>query len=259
MKPYCLASSSAGNCYIFEFEGVPPLMVECGIPYSKIIQGCNKQFINLSKVKNCLITHAHTDHCLAARELNLRGINIYASQPTLDKLKIKGRTLELLKPNKITDGLFVLPFEVDHDCNGSIGFVIKTQKECVIFVNDHKLWKVNLSKFKPDYVFIECNYDHKMVYAQYHQLKRLRDSGNIPQSELMEINTKIAQHERNINSHCSLAGTIRGLEKLDLSQCKSIILMHLSDRYANEYKMKNEIMRRFAIQTLVCGKGGSIK
>ena len=87
----------------------------------------------------------------------------------------------------------------------------------------------------------------------------MKRDGGLSDATLREVNMKLAQHERNLNSHCSLNGTIKGLEKLNLKNCKAIFLMHLSDRYANEYKMKNEVQNRFHIRTFVCKKDGGIK
>ena len=262
MKAECLASSSSGNCFILEFNvnGEPArIMVECGISMTEIYTKLSAKGIMLSSIQACLITHAHGDHSKSAKKIKAAGIPIYASRETLDKIGCRDEhALSLEKPNRIATGIFVLPFEVEHDCEGSVGFVIKTKDETVIFVNDHKRWHCNLSLFKPDYVFIECNYDHKMVYAQYHELKKMRDYVT-SQSELKEINSKLMQHERNLNSHCSLAGTIVGLKKLNLSRCKAIFLIHLSDRYANEYKMKNEIQNLFRIRTYACKKTSGIK
>lgn len=262
MNVECLASSSSGNCFILEFDidGVPTqIMIECGISIKDVFTKLNDRGMLLSKVKACLITHAHGDHSKAAKSIIEKGIPIYASKETLELINVEGNELILEKPNRVLNGLFVLPFEVEHDCKGSVGFVIKTKFETVIFVNDHKRWTCNLSNFKPDYVFIESNYDHVMVYAQYNELKKIKNNNALSQNELKEVNIKISQHERNLNSHCSLHGTIKGLEKLNLSRCKAIFLMHLSDRYANEYKMKNEVQDRFNIMTYVCKKQGGIK
>lgn len=262
MKAECLASSSSGNCFILEFDinGVPTrIMVECGIPIGDIYKKLNDRGIMLSTIQACLITHGHQDHCKSASRLKDLGIPIYASKPTLELCNCEGNELILEKPNRVLNGLFVMPFLVEHDCEGSIGFVIKTKDECVIFVNDHKRWTCDLSNFKPDYVFIECNYYHTVVYAQLNELKKLREQPNIDEKTLTEINIKIAQHERNIESHCSLRGTIKGLEKLNLSNTKVIFLMHLSDRYANEYVMKNDVQDRFGIRTYVCKKNDGIK
>ena len=261
MKAYCLASSSFGNCYILEFEisGMPTyLMIECGIPLSDIYKKMNNYQLSISDICGCLITHAHQDHCCAARHLSNRGVNIFATKETLDKIHCKG--IELTnKAIKITDGLYVASFLVDHDIEGAVGFIIKTSKETVIFINDHKRWNANLKPFKPNYVFIECNYDHKFVYATMHDLEIKLKSNDYTDSEKHKFQQSLNQHTRNLNSHCSLFGTLKGLAKMDLSQCKAIFLMHLSDRYANEYRMKNEVERATRIKTFVCGKGGGTK
>lgn len=232
-------------------------MVECGIPLKDIYKRCNEYSIDLSTIKACLITHAHGDHCKAAYNLYKIGIPLFASIFTLNALGVEGNNMENLKPQTICPGIKAMPFEVEHDIEGAVGFVIKTSTETVIFVNDHKRWNANLSNFKPDYIFIECNYDHKMVYAQVYDLNKQKKTADA--QALKEINIKLSQHERNINAHCSLKGTIKGLQKLNLKNTKCIFLMHLSDRYANEYRMKQEVQMITGVKTLVCGKNGGIK
>lgn len=262
MKAYCLASSSQGNCYILEFNinGIPTrIMVECGIPLKEIYTRAIQYKIDISSIKCCLITHGHKDHCQAAKDLARLNIPIYSHLATLSHLNIKGEELNELKPKAVCEGIVVMPFLVEHDIDGAVGFVIKTKEECVMFINDHKRWTCNLSNFKPDYVFIECNYDHKVVYAQLHDLEKMKRDLLLSSDALKDVNMKIAQHERNLNAHCSLHGTIAGLKKLNLSKCQSIFLMHLSDRYANEYRMKNEVQLATRVSTYVCNKRGGIK
>lgn len=262
MKPTCLASSSAGNCYVLEFmvKGVPTrIMVECGIPKTTLYQRLNDNGIELKSVQACLITHAHGDHSCAAKDLHYLGIPMFGSVETLNAIGISGTYLEELKPTKVVDGIYVMAFAVEHDCPGSMGFIIKTSEECVIFVNDHKKWDCDLRNFKPDYIFIECNYFHKVVYAQINEIRKALKHEPLSMPEYIEYKTKMAQHERNLNAHCSLHGTLRGLEKLNLKNTKCIFLMHLSDRYANEYKMKNEVELKTQILTMVCQKNGGIK
>ena len=262
MKAYCLASSSAGNCYFLEFEidGIPTrIMIECGIPLKEIYRRSSEYGIDLATIKCCLVTHAHGDHSKAAKDMNRLGIPVFAHKTTLSLLNVDGEELVDLQPRRVCEGVSVMSFPVEHDINGAVGFVIKTKTECVMFINDHKRWMVNLSNFKPDYVFIECNYDHKVVYAQVYELNKLKRNVPMGSIEAKEINMKLAQHERNLNSHCSLHGTIKGLKKLNLKNTKCIFLMHLSDRYANEYRMKQEVQLATGVKTLVCSKLGGIK
>ena len=97
------------------------------------------------------------------------------------------------------------------------------------------------------------------IYAQLHELKEYNKCTNIDDNERKENNIKIKQHERNINAHMSLHGTLLGLQKLNLRYCKMICLMHLSDRYANEFLMKNEVMKQTGVRTYVCLRNGGIK
>lgn len=261
MKAYCLASSSSGNCYILEFDinGMPTyLMVECGIPLTEIYRRMNTYSLDFMKVCGCLITHAHQDHCHCVRSLYNRGVPIYASRETLIKCYCKGTELTN-KAVKVAEGLYVAAFTVDHDIEGAVGFVIKTATETVIFINDHKRWNVNLKAFKPTYVFIECNYDHRIVYGKMYDLEKKLKSDEFSDAEKLKFQQDLNQHTRNINAHCSLRGTLKGLSKMDLSRCRAIFLMHLSDRYANEYRMKSDVESATHIPTFVCGRNGGTK
>lgn len=261
MKAYCLASSSSGNAFVLDFDKggqSTKILIECGLPYTEILKKCNENGIDFSEIEACLITHSHQDHCKSAKELYKRNIPIIAHFKTLEQLNIKGQGIMPKQKFRVANGLFGIAFDVEHDVEGSVGYILKTEKECVIFIIDHKRFKSNIRNFKPDYVFIECNYDHKVVYAQYYELKKRKEEIGFEDDEMKEINTKLKQMERNINSHASIVSTEKGLAKMDLSNCKGIFLTHLSDRWANEYKMKNEIQSIFGVKTYVCKKIGGI-
>ena len=262
MKAYCLASSSEGNCFIldFEIEGKShKIMVECGLPLKTIYQKMNEQSLLFTDVEACLITHHHSDHSRCVRELIARNVPVFASKGTLETLNVQGNVIYPREKFRVLNGLFAMGFPVEHDAVDSMGFIIKTANECVIFINDNKRWTCNLTNIKPDYVFIECNYDQRVVYPQISALQDRKDEINYDDEEQQELNVKLKQLTRNVNSHMSLRGCIKGLHKLNLSMCKAIFLMHLSDRYANEYRFKNEIQTEFGIHTYVCGKRGYIK
>ena len=262
MRAYCLGSSSSGNAFLLDFDiggKSTKVLIECGFSLSYIYQKCNENGIAFNEVQACLITHSHQDHCKSARELTRLNIPLFATNETFKALSIKGNVIEPRQKFRVANGLFGMCFPVEHDVEGSVGFILKTEQECVIFIIDHKRFTTNISHFKPDYVFIECNYDHKVVYPQYHELVRHKEDLAYEDDERREINVKLKQMERNINSHASLRGTEKGLAKMNLSNCKGIFLTHLSDRYANEYKMKNEIQAMFGVKTYVALRKGGIK
>lgn len=262
MKATCLASSSAGNCYILELRNggrTTPILVECGLPWREIISGMTKSGISVGDIQACLVTHYHGDHSKSIKEVAKAGITVFTHRETINHCGASATALEEMKPTKIADGVWVLAFPVKHDAEGSLGFIIKTCDETILFVNDCKMWEANLSGFKPDYVFIECNYWEKQVYAQINELHKALGDHSLQGHERVEFKVKIKQLERNVNAHMSLAGCIRSLKKLDLSRCIAIFLMHMSDGNANEYEMKTAVESATGVRTLVCKKKGGIK
>lgn len=251
MKFICLASSSAGNCYYVEIERVnlPPvkLMLEVGIPFKEIMYKGLNQGIKMSEINAAVVTHGHGDHCCAAKDFVSHRIPFYANEDVLSKCG--GNPKNRLIHNEmryLAKDTLIIPFNVEHDAPNSLGFVICTDKETLLFVNDCKFFKADLSDYKFDYVCIEANYDGQQMHFAYEDAKQKNDYQNI------------ARYERLFDSHMSLAHCRDHLKKLNLSQCKAIFLMHLSDRHANENKFKETIFEATGINTYVCKKNGGI-
>lgn len=230
---HCLASSSMGNAYVLD-NGTSCLMVEAGLEYPKLRKSMTAENIDLMRVSGCLITHAHSDHCKGANDLS-RFIKVYASVETLERLKLsKQQALIESKWNKITDEWRVIPFTVEHDISGAYGFIIKSNDQLILFVNDTMRVEWNLSSFKFTQVMIECNYN----------------------DDLMD--TESFKNKRTMNSHMALSSTITTLKALDLGKCEAIYLMHLSDGNSNERVMIDEVNKATGIKTYACGKWGNI-
>lgn len=251
MRFECLASSSAGNCFYIELarEGDTPvkLLLEVGLPYMEIVKKAQLQGIDIAKVNAFLVTHGHMDHAKACENLITRRRALYANENIISKFY--GPMANVLRHDEakaIASDTVVLPFGVEHDAPNSLDFVIQTSLEQILFVNDCKLFKADLSGFKFDYVCIEANYDGQVLHFAYEEAKKNND------------NVNIARYERLFDSHMSLAHCIQHLNKLDLSECKAIFLMHLSDRHANENKFKAEVKKATSINTFVCKKNGGI-
>ena len=251
MELTVLGSSSSGNCYCISLERnkLPPvtLMVEAGLPYQEIVKRSSHAGIDLNDIQAVLITHGHGDHCKSVHELHKRRKKIYANDDVIIKCGLDNDGI--LKNDEIriiAASTYVLPFDVEHDAPGSLGFVIKTDRETILFVNDCKFFKKDLSIFKFDYIFIESNYDGQVLHFAYENAKENDDKQNI------------VRYERLFNSHMSLTNCIRHLKKMDLSKCKAIFLMHLSDRHANENKFKSEVKKATGVNTFVCKKNGGI-
>lgn len=254
MKAYCLGSGSSGNCYLFQFNNGEKIMVECGLTFKEMLIRGTRFLVNPCEFKNVFITHAHGDHCCCVNDLVKRSFNVYASEETAQRLNIPS-LLKTSARNKINDNLSVIPFSVQHDIEGSVGFAFFAGDEKVLFINDFKRFEVDLSKIKFNYVFIECNYYQKMVYTIYSESVKRFNNGD----HSREIINDIKMYERNLKSHASLATTVKALNGLNLSECKAIFLMHLSEHNSAPLIMRETITKTFKKSVYICQKNGGIQ
>ncbi|MBR2677619.1 MAG: MBL fold metallo-hydrolase [Solobacterium sp.] len=241
------ASSSSGNCYWIELErssGKPvKLLVEAGIPYKEIVSKTIKEQLVLTDLDAVLITHSHSDHCKAAKQLAERGFKVYGNQYVCGSFReqLYPDTLKVVAPDT-----YVVPFRVEHDAPDPFGYVIYTDVEKILFIADNKFWKADLSSQVFDYVIIEANYDGSIMHFALENARENFDRA------------KEAQYKRVINSHLSLKNCEKQLLKMNLSNCKAIFLIHLSDRHSNENLFKRTIQEATKVRTFVCKKNGGI-
>lgn len=254
MRTASLASSSAGNCYALVFdlgEGrKASLLVECGVPYQAITRKLAENGLSIADFRHCLITHSHADHSIAARDLAKRGVGIFATDGCLKALGVPGTPMEYLKPTKVEDGLFVMPFRVKHDAPEPAGFVIKTKAETVVFGIDSQRWLDDLSNFRPNYVFCEANYDGAIMGAEQLSLRRMAAK---------DAERRYIQNCRVVAQHMSIEGAERTLLRLKLEACEAIFLTHLSDRMASAPAFKRAVEGKTGVATFVCLKNGGIE
>jgi len=236
MKLKVLASSSKGNSYILEaFKET--LIIECGINAKEILKGLN---FYTNDVVGCVVTHSHQDHSSNASKLADLGIDIYTAKETASTLGLTGHRINHIEPLKqfIVGNFIILPFPTEHDCEGSLGFLIqyKPTKEKLLFVTDSYYCKY---KFKNlNYIMIECNYIKETL------------NENIEAGYIHE-----AMKSRLLQSHFSLENVKQFLKANDLSQCREIILLHLSDSNSNALRMVKEIKELTGIKPVVADAG----
>lgn len=210
----CLASGSTGNSYTVD-DGKTVLLLEAGIHKNKILAGYADV---LDRVAGCLITHEHMDHARAAAKLTACGIDVYASQGTLDAIlpdrkTIRGYRFHTLRAGKqIQIGSWiVLPWDAQHDATEPLGFLLYSQntKERLLFATDTYYIPNRFPSL--DYVMVECNYDMSL-------LLRNVAKGSVPES----------LKPRLLQSHFSLDNVRTFLTANDLSHVQHIYLLHVS-------------------------------
>lgn len=240
MKLKVLGSGSSGNCYLLQNEK-EALMLECGLPWKIILKGLN---FNLNNVVGCLVTHEHKDHSKAVRDVLNNAMDIYTSVGTskaldIDDYAINSYRLDFIKSKQQFNlGQFtILPFETQHDAAEPLGFLIQhSDFGKLLFITDSYYCQYNFSCL--NYIMIECNYSMDIL------------NENIKNGL---IHPTLAN--RLLKSHFSLNHVKEFLKANDLSQCREIILLHLSDSNSNAAQFKEEIERLTGIPVYVASKG----
>jgi phosphoribosyl 1,2-cyclic phosphodiesterase len=219
-----LGSSSKGNCYLVESEGIAPLLIECGIPIKAIRE---KMDFSLSGLAGCLVSHEHGDHSKAAKDLLKAGVDVWTSEETAVSLEIINhhRTNILMAEKQVCVGEWVvLPFDLNHDVP-THGFLAGAPNfDKLLFIPDtsyirNRFESVNI-------IAIECNY---IADKLSHNIQ----SGAIPKT----VGRRVRRNHMELN-------TVKNfLLANDLSMCREIHLLHLSDGNSDEKLMASEIQQ----------------
>lgn len=232
MEFQSIASSSAGNAYSVS-DGQTMLLLECGLTYKKLQKLVG---FELTKFSACLVSHCHSDHSKCVKELIQRGMVVYMSQGTAEALETDG--VELIEDrSQFNVGSFdIVPFTTFHDAKEPLGFLIKSRSDgdVLAFATD----TVNLRYKFPglNILAIEANYDKNILERCERMPEKVR--------------------HRITNSHMEIDTLCDYLRSLDLSQCREIHLLHLSDATSHEGHFINKVSRAVprGIEITACKK-----
>lgn len=232
MRFEALASSSAGNAYVVSDQETR-ILLECGISHSKLQKLSG---FKLSEFAACLVTHEHKDHAKSVQELLGRGMEVYMSQGTADALEIEGvTTVESMEQFNV-GSLDIVPFATFHDAREPLGFLIKSRVdgEILAFATD----TVNLRYKFPglNILAVEANYD-KTILARCERMPE-------------KVRYRITNSHMEIDTLCDY------LRSLNLSTCREIHLLHLSDATSHEGHFLNKVARAVpkGIEIMACKK-----
>lgn len=223
MKFTSLASSSHGNAYIIS-DKETRILLECGLSRKKLQQLTGFQ---LTAFDACLVSHEHKDHSHCVADLIKSGLPVYMSQGTAEALELE-QVAEIRHGEQFTVGsIDVVPFNTFHDAAEPLGFLLKSRidGDVLAFATD----TVNLAYKFPgvNILAIEANYDR----------------------EILDRSEKLPDKVRHriTNSHLEIDTLCNYLRTLDLSQCREIYLLHLSDAMSNEgrflYRVQHSVPR----------------
>ena len=232
MKFNSYASSSSGNCYSVS-DSETALLLECGLTYKKLQKVVD---FDISKFAACLVTHCHSDHSKCVKDLIQRGMPVYMSQGTAEALETEGAELIEHMEQFNVGSLDIVPFTTFHDAREPLGFLIKSRVDgdVLAFATD----TVNLRYKFPglNILAIEANYDKTILERCERMPEKVR--------------------YRITNSHMEIDTLCDYLRSLDLSQCREIHLLHLSDATSHEGHFINKVARAVppGIEITACEK-----
>ena len=232
MRFEALASSSSGNAYIVSDKDTR-ILLECGVSHKKLQKLSG---FSLSEFQACIVSHEHKDHAKSVAELISRGMPVYMSQGTAEALDTDAVNL-IVHMEQFNIGSFdIIPFAVFHDAKEPLGFLIKSRVDgdVLAFATD----TVNLRYKFPglNILAIEANYDKNILERCEKMPEKVR--------------------YRITNSHMEIDVLCDYLRSLDLSQCRQIHLLHLSDATSHEGHFINKVARAVptGIEITACRK-----
>lgn len=240
MELTVIGSSSKGNSYVIQNES-EAIVIECGMPFIEVKKVVN---FNIKKIVCALCTHEHLDHSKHVNEFLNARIPVLMSNGTKNKLHLNGGIIPTVIENgiKLQYGNFtILSFDVKHDAEQPIGFIIKHEEMGVtLFVTD--------SYFVP-YTF--ANLNNIIIEANYRM--------DLLQSNISAGRIPAALRERTLQSHMSLETCLEALQANDLRKVNNIVLCHLSDGNSSADEFKQAAHKATGKTVHIADKGMTLK
>ena len=232
MKFTPIASSSAGNAYLVEEDGLAPLLIDPGIRFSALQQALNYCTAGLS---GCLVSHQHGDHAKSARDLAKRGVPIYTSRECAEALGIDGAVFHM-EHGQATglDGWQVMAWQAVHDVP-CLGFTIQAP-------SGDRLMYCTDSAYVP-YTF--AGLTHIAIGANY--------SEAILAARVAAGHMDASHGERVLACHMSIERVVEFLRANDLSALREVHLLHLSAGNSNEAEFRMAAQRAAGAPVYVAG------
>lgn len=239
MKLNILGSSSSGNCYILQSDS-EALIIEVGLRMTAIKEALG---FNLNKVAGCIVSHLHNDHARSVEGMLKAGIDVYALSSVFEAKRVGAhrRAKTIILEKGFTVGQFrVYAFPVAHDVP-TLGFLINhNETGNILFLTD---------TFTCDYQFTDLS--HILIEANY--------STDILDKNISSGRTNNGMKRRLRYSHMELQTTKKLLSAHDLSNVKTITLIHLSSDNSDEKRFVEEIRALTGIVTRAASSGLEIE
>ncbi len=223
LKIKTFASGSSGNAYLLDDGTGNQLLLECGIPFAKLIKALR---FDTSRLAGCLVTHEHKDHSHAIVDILRYGFNVYCSQGTAEACKvIDHHNMHVVRAKEpvLLPGFSVLPLRAEHDAAEPLLYLIRGRGFLLLFATDTYYIRYKMPA-GVTHLMIECNYD----------MDRLND--NIYGGEIAPV-----RKHRILHSHMNLDTLKEFIKANDFRTLQRIFLIHLSRENSDAQYFVSEI------------------
>ena len=200
-----LATGSKGNAYILTADNGEQLLLDAGIKRSDIVQGLD---FSIDRLCGCLITHAHTDHCKSATEIEMMGVPTW--HPYRDENKRQIRKFGVYS---------IQSFPVPHDGENCVGYYIKFYNRKLLYMTDLEYCPYSFVNQGITDLLIEVNYQQKY------------------------LETNAANFVHKVLGHFSLEGCLDFIEHNQTASLANIIICHMSSYTMDVDECISEIKR----------------
>lgn len=226
MKIKSIASSSRGCAYVIESGGYQ-LLIDCGVPLSKIREALDH---DLSKVVGCLVSHDHADHAEFLPQLEKEtAIPIFCTQGTKDRYALQlCIVISETKMLSITDNIAFGAVSMLHDCE-CFGFIIYQGGKKLFYATDTGEVKYTIPGLT--HLMIECN----------HSFEKLIES-----EQNKAAVKRICETHLNIDDVCKFVSIHPDLEEIHL--------LHLSDAHSDAKQFKEMVQGVSGVPVYVADK-----
>lgn len=266
MRIINLASGSKANSTFIDY-GSTKMLIDVGLNEKQLIQRLADIGEKLSDILAVCITHEHIDHIRGLKTLAKKyDIDFYiktelAESSFLADVEFKEGRLHKIENGKFNVGdLEVTAFDVSHDAIAPVGYVVNVfgSHSKAGFVTDlgEVSEKIKQSLKNVKMVFIESNYDEKMLYGgsyPYIVKKRIDSSkGHLSNTQSLELAKFLFENGTRcfVLSHLSQNNNLPELaysnyanyfESQGLVLDKDVFLrLSFQERHGNNFSLKEE-------------------
>lgn len=197
-----IASGSNGNCYYIG-NNSDAVLIDAGISTKQILLRMAERSLDPQKIKALFITHEHSDHLRGARVLAKRlQIPVYMTAKTFNSSykNLRPYYPTFFKPDDVIEvGEFtVFPVLKNHDAAEPCSFRVQYKHQNIGVFTDigEACDNVRGHLVHCDALFLESNYDEKMLWAghyPWHLKRRVASNiGHLSNDQAFELLSEFA-------------------------------------------------------------------